>query len=514
MTKSYDVVVIGAGHNGLVCAAYLARAGKSVLVLERSEIIGGASKTRELASGVDGPACAHILHGLQPKVIKDLALKGHGLDFGGSPLKTIALAEDGNHLALRRGGIDGGGVTAADQSVYPDFLKRMERHAKALAPQLMKSPPRLAPDAGFKNTKQLALMGWDIRFGLGREAMSDFLRIVGMNIHGLLDEVFESEALKGALAFDATLGTPFEPRMASTVLTYIYRLAGLLENEMTIPKGGMGNVADALAKAATAAGAEIQTSKSVKSVLLNDSQAVGVVLEGGEEVRAAKIISNADPKTTFLKLVGPRNLEAGFANRIHNNRTDGRAAKVNLVLKDLPTFTGLAASELGNRLVVAPSRRYLELAFNPSKYGDLPDAPAMEITLPTVGDPDLAKDGKHVLSAVIQYVPYELNGGWDAGRKTLLSNVIKVLSDYAPGIEALVETSECLAPPDIEAEFGMTGGNWHHGDLTIDQMFMMRPTYGTSQYRTPSTGSIFVVQALIQAAASWEQQVTMLHRQF
>ncbi len=486
-TNTYDVLIIGAGHNGLVCAAYLAKAGRKVLVLERAKQVGGAAITREFAPGYRVSACAHILHMLQPKIVRELNLKAHGLDLGGSPIDTISLAGDGDHLTIRRHSIEGNGVTQADKVAYPKFIKRMERHAKALAPQLLKSPPRLA-NAGLGNAMKLAGMGWDIRFGLGKERMRDFLRIIGMNIHDLLDEVFESEALKGALALDAVLGTAMEPRMPSTVLTWLYRLAGGLKSDATLPAGGMGSVTAALAEAAISFGAEIRTGAPVGRILLEGGRAVGVMLADGKELRAGSVISNADPKTTFLKLVGARNLEAGFAHRIGNLRSAGRAAKIHMVLNSLPDFTGLDESALGNRLVIAPTRKYLEQAFNHSKYGEFSEAPAMEITIPSIADPSLAPAGKHVLSAIVQYAPYDLKGGWDAGKDAFVERVVDVISNYAPDFRDKMTIVECLTPVDIESEFGMTGGHWHHCELAIDQMFMMRPTYGAAQYGTPVDG--------------------------
>ena len=424
---------------------------------------------------------------LQPKIIRDLKLTSHGLNLGGASLDTISLNPDGNHLTISRDSIEGAGVSNADKMAYPKFIKRMEGHAKALSPQLLKTPPRLT-NAGFGNMMQLAGMGWDIRFGLGKKRMQDLLRIIGMNIHDLLDEVFDSEALKAALALDAVLGTAMEPRMPTTVLTYLYRLAGGLDSQATLPMGGMGGVTTALASAATSHGAEIRTGTPVDHVLLEKGNAVGVVLKGGEEVRSKTVISNADPKTTFLKLVGARNLEAGFANRIGHGRAVGRAAKVHMVLNSLPDFTGLDQDDLKNRLVIAPSRTYLEYAFNASKYGEFSDAPAMEITIPTLSDPSLAPAGKHVLSAVVQYAPYDLKGGWDKQRKVFADRVVDVISTYAPNFKDTMTAVECLTPVDIEREFGMTGGHWHHGELAIDQMFMMRPTYGAAQYKTPIDG--------------------------
>ncbi len=491
MTDRYDVLIIGAGHNGLVCAAYLAKAGRNVLVLERSGQVGGAAITREFAPGFKVSACAHILHMLQPKIDRELSLKDHGFDLSRTQIDTIALAEYGNHITIRRHSIEGAQVSEAEKTAYAGFIKRMERYAKALAPQLLKTPPRLA-NVGLRNTMKLAGMGWDIRFGLGKKGMRDFLRIVGMNIHDLLDEVFESEALKGALALDAVLGSGMEPRMPNTVLSYLYRLACGLGSDAVLPMGGsiggMGSVTAALAKAAISFGTEIRTATPVERILLESGCAVGVVLVGGEEIYAPTVISNADPKTTFLNLVGARNLEAEFAHRISNLRASGRAAKIHMVLNGLPDFTGLDQNAMGNRLVIAPSRKYLEQAFNPSKYGEYPDHPAMEITIPTIADPSLAPKGKHVLSAIVQYVPYHLKAGWDAQKDAFVERVVEVISAYAPDIKDKMTVVECLTPVDIEQEFGMTGGHWHHVEFAIDQLFMMRPTYGAAQYSTPIDG--------------------------
>lgn len=487
MINQYDAIIIGAGHNGLICAAYLAKAGQKVLVLERSKQAGGAAITREFASGFKVSACAHILHMLQPKVTRDLNLKAYGLDVSAAPIETISLAESGGPLKIGRRSIEGPGVSQADRAAYLKFMERMERYAGALAPQLLKMPPRLA-NVSLANTMQLAGMGWDIRFGLGKDDMRDFLRIVAMNIYDLMGEEFESEALKGALAFDAILGTGMDPRMPNTVLTYLFRLAGGLKGNATLPKGGMGSVTASLSDVSVSFGATIRLGAQVDHVILEGGCAVGVALTDGEEIRAPKVISNADPKTTFQKLVGSRNLEAGFGHRIGNVRASGRAAKVHIALNGLPNFTDVSADALGNRLVIAPSRKYVDNAFNPSKYGEFPDAPAMEIVIPTIADPSLAPDGKHVLSAVVQYVPYEVKGGWDGQREAFGQRVIDTISTYAPDLQDKISDIECLTPLDIESEFGMTGGHWHHGELAIDQIFMMRPTHGTAQYKTPVDG--------------------------
>lgn len=488
MTNSYDNIIIGAGHNGLVCAAYLAKAGKKVLVLERADQVGGAAITRDFADGFRVSACAHVLHMLRPSVVRDLNLESHGLDMSQPGIATISLDAEGNHTTIGRDSLDGANVSDEDKTAYRDFVKRMEGHAKVLAKQYMKTPPRLA-SIGLKNSLKLAGLGWDLRFGLGKKKMEDLMRIVTMNIHHLLDESLDNEALKGALSFYAVLGTSLDQRMQTSVFTYLHHVAGGLDTKAVLPKGGMGGVSDALAASAQSFGAEIRTGAAVDHVLLDGGEAVGVVLSGGEEIRAKTVVSNADPRTTFFKLVGARHLEAGFAHRLGNLRNTGRVAKVHIALNGVPDFKGLETSALGNRLLISPSRKYLDNAYNHSKYGEFSAAPAMEITMPTMADASLAPDGQHVLSAIVQYAPYELKAGWDDSQKAAFTDrVIDALAVYAPGIRDQVVATECLTPADIEQEFGITGGHWHHVELALDQMLMMRPVHGTAQYKTPIEG--------------------------
>jgi phytoene dehydrogenase-like protein len=238
-----------------------------------------------------------------------------------------------------------------------------------------------------------------------------------------------------------------------------------------------------MAAAAKDAGVDIEVGTPVDKILLKQGKAVGVKTRTGEELSAPCVVSNVDPRTTFLNFVGPQNLEAEFAHRVGHYRTKGRTAKVNLVLSDLPTFDGLEPDDLRERLVIAPSRRYLELAFNPTKYGQIPEAPALEVILPSMRDPDLTEGGQHVLSAIVQHVPYDADD--EAAAEKLLNSVLGVLEVYAKDIRSLISSQQVLLPKDIEERFGVSGGHWHHGEMAIDQMFMMRPLHGSSRYRTP-----------------------------
>jgi len=316
-----------------------------------------------------------------------------------------------------------------------------------------------------------------------------------MCIYDLLKDNFTSPLLQGALAFDAVLGTNLGPRSPGSVFTLLYRLAAAATADadrygggLAQPIGGLGAVSLALARAAQAAGALIRTGVTVKQILVREDRAAGVVLTSGEGIEAATVISNADPKSTFLKLLGAEYLDAGFVRRVSHLRTQGLAAKLHLALEERPLFPGLPPEALAGRLLLSPSMDYLERAFNHSKYREVSGSPALEITVPTVNDPSLAPEGRHVLSAVVQYAPYTLDAGWSGERQRFTDRIIDLLESCAPGLRRSVRAAQLLAPPDLEREFRITGGHWHHTDLALDQFFMVRPVPGAAQYRTPLEG--------------------------
>jgi phytoene dehydrogenase-like protein len=483
-----DVIVIGGGHNGLTCATYLARSGRRVLLLEAAERLGGAAATREFAPGFRTSACAHLLHLMPAALMRELSLESHGLKLAAADLPTVALADDSRHLSLGRGSSAAlAARSVADATALEEWRALLTRFAHALHPVLTRSPPRLGSDSR-REAYALLDLGWRIR-RLGRRDMRELLRIGGMCVHDLLEERFELPLLKGALALDAVLGTNYGPRSPGTMLSLLYRMAASRgADSLALPHGGLGSVAEALAAAARSAGAEIRIASPVARIVVRADRVAGVVLASGEEIAAPTVVSSADPRSTFLGLLGSEHLDAGFVRRVTQLRSRGLAAKLHLALDRLPAFQGLEAAQLNGRLLVAPSADYIERAYNHAKYDEYSQAPMLEITLPTLADPDLAPPGKHVMSVIAQYAPYALAGGWERQRRAFSDRIVDTLAAYAPQLRECIVASELLTPQDIEREFRISGGHWHHAELALDQFLMVRPVPGAAQYRTPVAG--------------------------
>jgi len=481
MTDKYDAIVVGGGHNGLVCSALLAKSGKQVLLLEANDQVGGAAVTREFVDGYAVSACAHLLYQLQPSVRKELKLSPK---LASEDMTTITLDEKGEHLRIKGNSVEG--VSDSDAASYRDFHKRMTRFADLLRTYFNKTPPRLG-SSNFKDLLTLGQLGFDVR-RMGKTEMQAFLRLIGMNIHDEVVERFESPLLKGAISLDAVLGTHLGPRSPNTIMTYLYRLAGD-HGRTAVPEGGMGSVSDELAHAARSAGVTIRTAMPVKRIVVNNGRVTGVEAENGERFDSLTVVSNADPKRTMMDLVGARHMETGFTRRIHHLRSRGNAAKLHLALDGLPTIDGLSKKDYAERIVIAPDEHYVERSFNPAKYGESSPEPVVEMTFPSFRDAALAPAGKHVMSAVVQYAPYDLKGGWsDEARQEFEAATIRTIERYAPDIAQRITASELLTPVDIEKEFHITGGHWHHGELTLDQFLFVRPVCGAAQYQMPIDG--------------------------
>ncbi len=486
---SYDAIVIGGGHNGLVAATLLARSGRKVRLVEAADTLGGAARTEEFAPGFR-VSTAHVLNRLHPDVIRQLDLAAHGLDTSAALAPTTVLGGRDGPVTLRGGyGDHVDGVAPDEAKAWSELRALLLRQAGILKPFLTRRPPRLGKlsraDMGLLGGSALALRR------LGKADMREFLRMVLMNVADVADEHLTDDRLKGLLAFDATLGSHLGPRSPTSLLGLYYRLAGEAGGSaggQVIPAGGMGAVVDALARAAAAAGVEISTGADVARIALEGGKAAGVTLETGEELRAGTVVSAINPATTVLDLVGPRELDIGFVRKIGNIRMKGDAAKLHLALDTVPDFPGANDADRKGRLVIAKSTDHVENAFNPAKYGEFSPDPVMEVTLPSLSDPSLAPDGACVLSAVVQYAPYDLREGWETGKPKFMEAILAALEANAPGIRKTIRHSELLTPADIESRYRMPGGHWHHGELQADQMLFSRPVAGHSGYETPVGG--------------------------
>jgi len=483
MTERNDAIVIGAGHNGLVCAAYLARAGMNVLVLESADSAGGMAAPRTISDDYQFPGLAHAAYPVSSAIRRDLKLDQFGYE-PGKAIDTVALDADGRHLTISTDSVSGDGLSELDEKAYAAFRAQYLAFAKAIRPLFDNKPPRLK-DMPFADLSTLAKLGWNIRMGLGREAMYEFLRVAAINIYDVLNDTFDDDRLKGAIAADAVMGSAMGPRTPGTVLTWLQRLQGELNGPMSLLSGGKSQLVHALTQSAEDAGVTIQFNSHVAKILIDNDKAFGVELANGEMLKAKIIISNADPRSTFSSLIGAPQLDAMFANRVAQIRGSGVVAKLHLALSGEPEFTGLAQSQLGNRLLVAPSMRYVEQAFNHSKYNEYSEKPVLEITLPSLHNNSLAPDGHHVMSVNVAYVPYNLEGGWPEQKTSFAYKVISQLGLYSPNLKSLIVDHELLTPQDIEDQFHAVRGHWHHGELSIHQSFMMRPVHGAAQYDTP-----------------------------
>ena len=476
----YDSIVIGAGHNGLICAAYLAKKGQRVLILESSDNLGGLAASREFHPGFK-TAVAHAVNHFPQKIVKDLDLASFGLKTSAEPLPRVGLSPDGNHVVVDQQSVFG--VGGSDAESYQRYTRLMQRFAKVLKPFWLKTIPRIG-FGSLADMVTLGRMGLGLRM-LGKDDMREFLRVTSLPARDLMDENFEDELLKATLSWDGLIGSKLAPRSPNhSVLAMLYRMAGEQQDSV-------GGLIEALQSAATASGVEIRTATPVERILVQASDnglvAHGVRLENGEEIETDRVISAADPQTTFLKLVGVEHLEIQFTNRIRRLRCEGYVAKLHLALDGLPEFSGLA--QPGGRMIIAPDMDAIEFAYDEAKYGEFSQQPVMEIVIPSLYDASLAPAGQHVLSAHVMYAPYQLKGGWnEAARQALKERAVETIASYAPGIREQIIHRELLTPLDLETNCNVSGGHWHHTEFALDQSLMMRPTYEAAQYGTPLPG--------------------------
>jgi len=496
VTQRYDALVVGAGHNGLTCAAYLARAGLRVLVVERRERAGGAADTIEVAPGVRAPL-GHGVGRLRRSVIRDLELERHGLRFIRPDMIALSLHPEGRAVRfwrdLARTAGDLGEWSRKDAESWAAFDRKVRALASVMAWLHAMTPPDLEYPSLADVLAALEL-GRAMR-GLGSPAhLREAIRVLPTAVADFLEDHLESDAVRAAIAVGGVRYTAMGPRSAGTTAVLISELAGTRAGPAGEPAtavGGPGAVADALVAALRSFGGKVQCGAEVERVLVRGDRAAGVVLAGGEEVAAGLVVSGADPKRTLLDLVDPEVLGPTLGWRAGNIRTPGTVAKVHLVLDAPPPFRAAAEDDSllrGRVLIGATSIDALDSDFDPSKYGALPNRPFLDVVVPTLADDTMAGPGTHVVSAMAQWVPNELrDGSWDDGarRDELADLVVRTLEEHAPGITDRVVARHVLTPLDLERDYALTGGHPLHAEPGLDQFFAWRPALSMARYRLP-----------------------------
>ena len=489
---STPVVVIGGGVNGLVCATLLARAGRRVTLLERHDAVGGAAITRELSPGFRVPALAHSVGPLRADVARDLGLGAHGLEFVRADTWVTALDGKGRALPLShdtgKAAAAIGAFSAKDAERWPAFVQARQRLGRVVASVFDATPPSIEAPAArelwglLRTARQFRALGRDDGYRL--------LRWGPMAVADLVAEHADTDLLRAALVADGVFGSALGPWSAGSGLLFLLHAANDVAGDAraTWPRGGPGALANALQRAAEQAGVGIQTGARVVEVLTDKGRTRGVRVDDGTTVDAAVVVSGIDPKSTFA-LCDPMALPSEIRWRARNYRTRGTLAKVNLALSALPVVPGADREHLTGRLRMAPDVDAIERAYDHTKYGRYSPAPWLEAVIPSLVDASLAPPGAHVMSIYVQYAPAALReGSWDAAREPFLHAILDTLDRYMPGIRGLIVEAELITPADLERTWGLSGGDIHHGELALDQLFTMRPLLDWSQYRTPVDG--------------------------
>ena len=496
--SAYDAIIIGAGHNGLVTAAYLARAGLQVLVLERRDVVGGACVTEELWPGYKVSTAAYLCGLLQPRIIHDLELGRFGYEILPKDPAFFSPLPDGRGLFVwqddHRTATEIAKFSARDAQCYPEYEAFLIRLAEFVEPWLLRTPPSV-PARTWEDLWHMGRLGYQA-LRLPPRVLTRAIRILTQSARDFLDAWFESPELKASLATDGVIGAQGGPSTPGTAYVLFHHCMGQAAGKRGLwgfVRGGMGAVTQALAAVARRHGADIRTGCEVAQILVRDGRACGVVLATGGELRGKVSVSNLDPKRTFLSLIPPQLLDTEFLREIHAIKMDGVAMKINLALDGLPDFGGAQGVTPGPQhratIHIGPSMDYIDDAWDDARRGKPSEKPFLEVTFPTVYDPSLAPDGKSIMSIFVQYTPYTLSqGSWDALKDAYANRVIETLAEYAPNIRNRIVHSHVLSPLDLERVFGLTGGDIFHGQMTLDRLFFMRPIPGWARYRTPLAG--------------------------
>ncbi len=497
MPDHYDVIIIGAGHNGLVTAAYLAGAGVRVLVLERRDVVGGACVTETIWPGYRVSTASYVNSLLRPEIIRDLELARHGFALLPRDPSSFTPFPDGRYLLMgpdrQATAKEVGKFSTRDAEALPRYEAMLERVAAAIEPTLLETPPD--PWSGRpRDLLRMAGLGWRM-LRLGKDGPAALEVLTGA-ARPILDRWFESEQLKVTLATDAIIGAMASPSMAGTAYVLFHHVMGECNGIRGVwgyVRGGMGGISEALAAAARQRGAEIRLSSPVARIRVRDGRVAGVALDDGTEFHAPRVASNADLYATFVKLVDSGDLPGDFLAAVRQVDYSSASLKINAALSELPDFRSLPGTGAGPQhrgtIHIAPTWDYMERAYDDAKYGRPSAAPIIECTIPSVVDPSVAPPGQHLLSCFVQYAPYKLREGhWDQIKETFADRCFDILAEYAPNLKRSVIHRQVLSPLDLERQFGLTGGNIFQGAMTLNQLFFARPLPGYADYRTPIRG--------------------------
>ena len=497
MSQHHDVVIIGGGHNGLVAAAYLTRAGRKVLVLERRDLVGGCAVTEEVWPGYRVSTAAYLTSLLDAKVIRELELERFGYQVDAKDPAFFSPFPDGRHMFMwqdqKRTLEEIAKFSRRDAERYPAYEEHLEGLARVVESLLLVTPPPF-PARGLGDAIEYFKLAARVRRLAGRD-LAGLVKIFTQSASDFLDEWFESEELKVTLATDGVIGANGGPRSPGTAYILMHHCMGGVAGKRGLwgfVRGGMGAVSESMAASARHAGATIRTGAPVAKILVRGGRASGVVLENGDEIEASTVVSDVDPRRTFLGLVEEKELPPEFVGAIRRFRSEGTSLKINLALDGLPDFRALPGTpgpQHRATMHICPSVEYVERAWDDAKYGRPSERPMLELTIPTMYDPSLAPEGKHIMGIFLQYAPYRLReSDWDSTRDGFADRVINLIEEYAPNIKSIVLNRQVITPLDMERTFGLTGGNIFHGEMSLDQMFVMRPVAGWARYRTPIRG--------------------------
>ena len=485
--KSYDVLVIGAGHNGMAASIKLANSGRKVLLLENSSQPGGMASSKDICDGFKSPTLAHLINHLSSRSINELNLTKFGLETNNFIIPSISINSSGEHISVFNNyKSNSENLSSKDKENLERLIKRLTFQSSLLKRFLFDAPVN-NNNITFSKKLKFLKTGLDLRLR-GKEEFQEFFRMILMCVADVLEEEIDNDLLKGLLAFDGTLGINLGPRSPTSLMGLLYKISGEFNGQrgiQVLPKGGIKNLVDAFYKSAISSGVETIFNQEVESLILEDNKVIGVKTKNGQEYKANIVLSSVSPIKTFLKFIGPKRLDTGVLRELNSLRYKGNVSKLNLALDKVPTSEFLKPELLKSRIVYAPSIDHIEENFNPSKYKELPKDPNLEVLFPSIIDETLSPKGSAIASIIVQNTPYDLKNGWEKSREQFCENILSKLELIFPNLKKSIISTQFLSPSDIEDQFNVPGGHWHHSELQIDRMYSLRPIFKFSNYNTP-----------------------------